>query len=110
MTEFQDIDKTLAFIRDHAPKLAKAKSERIYLENYKKSLIAILYAESNDKTIADRENYAYAHPDYIKHLQALSIAIEQEETIKWQMTSAELRVEVWRSQEATNRSMDRSHT
>ena len=110
MSEFQDIDKTLAFIRDHAPKLAKAKSERIYLENYKKSLIAILYAESNDKTIADRENYAYAHPDYIKHLQALKTAVEQEETIKWQMTSAELRVEVWRSQEATNRSMDRSHT
>ena len=110
MTEFQDIDKTLAFIRDHAPKLAKAKSVRIYLENYKKSLIAILYAESNDKTIADRENYAYAHPDYIKHLQALKTAVEQEETIKWQMTSAELRVEVWRSQEATNRSMDRSHT
>ena len=110
MSEFQDIDKTLAFIRDHAPKLAKAKSERIYLENYKKSLIAILYAESNDKTIADRENYAYAHPDYIKHLQALKTAVEEEETIKWQMTSAELRVEVWRSQEATNRSMDRSHT
>ena len=107
--EFQDIDKTLAFIRDHAPKLAKAKAERIYLENYKKSLIAILYGESNDKTIADRENYAYAHPDYIKHLQALKTAVEEEEAIKWMMISAQLRCEVWRSEQANARFIDKAH-
>ena len=110
MTEFQDIDKTLAFIRDHAPKLAKATAERIYLDNYKKSLFSKLFTKATHKTMAEREAWALQHDYYNNHLKARKIAIEEEETIKWQMTSAELRVEVWRSQEATNRSMDRSHT
>jgi len=107
--QFQDIDKTLAFIRDHAPKLAKAKAERIYLDNYKKPLFAILYGQAPGKTIPDRENWAYASEQYQKHLRALQIAIEQEETIKWQMTSAQLRCEVWRSEQANARFIDRSH-
>jgi len=109
MTEFQDIDKTLAFIRDHAPKLAKAKAERIYLDNYKKSLFALLYQIADGKTVADKESQCYAAPKYIEHLKALKTAVEEEETLKWQMTSAELRVEVYRTQSANARFIDRSH-
>ena len=109
MTEFQDIDKTLAFIRDHAPKLAKAKAERIYLDNYKKSLFSKLFTKAVHKTVAERESWALQHDTYIDHLMALKIAIEEEETIKWQMLSAQLRVEVWRSQESTNRMIDKGH-
>ena len=71
MSEFQDIDKTLAFIRDHAPVLAKAKAERIYLQEYKKSLLAILFQESDGKTVSDRENYALSHEKYLKLLAGL---------------------------------------
>ena len=108
--EFQDIDKTLAFIRDHAPKLAKAKAERIYLENYKKSLFALLYREVEGKTVADREYETYAQAAYIDHLYALKVAVEEEEAIKWMMISAQLRCEVWRSEQANARFIDRSHT
>jgi hypothetical protein len=37
------------------------------------------------------------------------VAIEAEETLKWEMESARLDIEIWRSREATNRNQDRSH-
>jgi hypothetical protein len=36
-------------------------------------------------------------------LKGLREAVEAEETLRWQMVAAEARVEVWRSQEASNR-------
>ena len=110
MSELKSIDETLSFIRDSAPKIAKAKSERIYLENYKKSLFAILYSQAPPGTVADRENYAYSDPKYIDHLEALKIAVFEEEKIRWLLTASELRVEVWRSEQANNRFIDRVHT
>jgi hypothetical protein len=91
-----------------APRLAKAKAERVYMDEYRKSLKALLMKSSGEKTSAAQETEAYAHPDYIKHLAGLQAAVEAEETMKWQMVATEAAVEVWRSQEASNRSIDRA--
>lgn len=91
-----------------APRLAKAKAERVYMEEYRKSLKAILMKASPAKTSAAQETDAYSHPDYIKHLSGLQAAVEAEETLRWQMVATEAAVEVWRSQEASNRRIDRA--
>jgi hypothetical protein len=91
-----------------APLLAKAKAERVYLEEYRKSLKAILMKGSNENSAVMQEREAYAHPDYISHLAGLQAAVEQEETLKWRMIASQAAVEIWRSQEASNRNMDRS--
>ena len=39
------------FLYEHAPTYAKAKGERIYLEEYRKSLKAILFQQADGKTI-----------------------------------------------------------
>lgn len=105
----------LNFIRDNAKKYAEAKANRVYLEQFRKSKKAILFAacpvNPGDKvTVADREAYAYSHQEYIELLNGLQIAIEQEEALKWQITAAQLKVEVWRTQQANNRMTDRAHT
>lgn len=97
------------YLRNNAPLYAKAKSERIYLEQFRKSKKALLMAESTERTAAAKEIYAYAHPDYILLLEGLREAVETEETIKWEMTSAEAHIEIWRTESANNRQIDRAH-
>jgi hypothetical protein len=91
-----------------APLLAKAKSERIYLEEYRKSLKAILMKACGKSTAAAQETEAYADTTYIQHLGALRTAVEEEETLRWRMVASEAAIEVWRSTEASNRVIDRS--
>jgi len=91
-----------------APRLAKAKGELVYLEEYRKSLKAILMKASKEKTSAAQETEAYAHPDYIKHLAGLQAATEAYEALRWQMVALEAAVEVWRTQSANDRRIDRA--
>ena len=105
-----NIDKALAFIRNNAGPLSKAKAERIYLEQYRKSLKAILIQECEDGTIQTKESYAYSHPDYLELLQGLKAAVEEEEKIRWLMIAAQAKIEVYRTQQANNRFIDKAHT
>jgi hypothetical protein len=103
-----DPQAAVTFMLTQAPKYAKAKAERVYLDEYRKSLKAILMQRCNEQSIGAQERDAYAHPEYTAHLKALEAAVEAEETLRWQMVAAQTRVEVWRSQEASNRAMDRA--
>ena len=98
-----DPNKAVDFIRDNGKKFAQAKADRIYLEEYRKSLKAILMKRSGENAVNAQEREAYAHPEYQELLKGLREAVEAEETLRWQMVAAEARVEVWRSQEASNR-------
>ena len=53
------------FIYRQAPLYAKAKAERVRLEEFRKSKKALLMAECEAPAVNAREQYAYAHPDYI---------------------------------------------
>jgi len=97
--------KALEFMRDHAPILAKAKAERVYMDEYRKSLKAILMRKSGEKTAVDREADAYAHPDYLAHLEGLKAAVEAEEAQRWLMVAAQAKVETWRSLESSLRAL-----
>lgn len=103
-----DPHRAVDFIASNAPQFAAAKAARMYLEEFRKSKKALLMAQCPEKAVNAREQYAYSHEDYISLLGGLREAIENEETLKWQLTAAQLRVEVWRSQEASNRNQDRT--
>jgi hypothetical protein len=90
-----------------AGEYAKAKSDRIYCEEYRKSLKSMLMKDAlaaghNAANAQERE--AYASDEYIRHLKALREAVETEENLRWMLIAAEARIEVWRSQEASKRS------
>lgn len=101
-------DVAVSFIYSNAPTFAQAKANRIYLEEFRKSKKALLMGECVEKAVNAREQYAYAHPDYLTLLDGLKAAIEVEETLKWQMTAAQARIEIWRTESANNRSIDRA--
>ena len=100
-----DPNDAVNFLIKNAPKFAQAKANRVYIENFLRSKKSLLMNQTEGAVNA-KEAYAYAHPEYRELLDGLRAAVEAEETLKWQMTAAELRVEVWRSQEASNRRQD----
>ena len=107
--EQSEVEKGLRYMREHAPDLAKAKANRIYITHYLKSCHATLYQQAEGKTVEDKKNWAYAHPDYLEQLKALQIAVEEEELHNFKMKAAEALAEVWRTESANNRMTDRGH-
>lgn len=106
----KQIDPNIAvdFIIKNAKEYAQAKAEVTYLEQFRQSKKVMLFNNSIGKTIADKENYAYSHPDYLELLDGLKVAVEKAEMLRWQLIAAQERVNIWRSQEASNRNIDRS--
>ena len=106
--DLRDPDKAVDFIIATSAKFATAKSDRVYLEEFRKSKKAILMGQSPAKSAVEREQYAYAHPEYHELLAGIKAAIQIEEDLKWLLIAAQLRVEIWRSKEASNRNQDRA--
>ena len=103
-----DPNEAVDFIIKNAKKIASARSDRIYLEEFRKSKKALLMARFVDQSIAAQERDAYAHPEYLQVLEALKTAVAIEEELRWQMIAAQARVEVWRTQSANERLQDRA--
>ena len=89
------------------PLLAEARAERVWIEEYRKSLKAILMKEHAALPAVAQEREAYADPRYLTHLDALKTAVEAEEAARWRMVTAQAAVEVWRTLSANDRGMDR---
>jgi len=102
-----DPHKSIDFIFKHSKEYAQAKAEVTYLEEFRKSKKAILFSQAIGNTVADRENQAYAHPEYQELLKGLQAAVERAEELRWKLIAAQARSDCWRSQEASNRVMDR---
>jgi hypothetical protein len=102
-----DPHKSIDFIFKHSKEYAQAKAEVTYLEEFRKSKKAILFSQAIGNTVADRENQAYAHPEYQDLLKGLQAAVERAEELRWKLIAAQARIDCWRSQEASNRVMDR---
>jgi len=109
MIEEINVDKSLDFIRDNAEKLAEAKATRIYLEQFRKSKKALLM---NDVEGAEhiRSSHAYSDEGYLLLLENYRDAVREEEYLKWMMTAAQLKIDVYRTQQANNRFIDKVHT
>ena len=54
-----------------------------------------------------QEREAYSDPNYKAHLLAIKQAVEAEEQIRWMLIAAQARIDCWRTQEASNRTIDR---
>ena len=102
-----DPNAAIDFIIKHGNEYAVAKAERVYIEQYLKVVKAKLMNDCANMPATKSEAYALAHPDFKLQIDGLKVAVEKEETLKWHLEAARLRVEVWRSQEASNRGQDK---
>lgn len=103
-----DPNRAIDYIIANASKYAAAKANRVFIEEFRKSKKALLMAQSTAEAANAREQHAYASPEYVELLNGLKAAVEVEETLKWELIAAQLRVDVWRSQEASNRNQERA--
>jgi hypothetical protein len=95
--------KAIQYLIDTAPIYAKAKADRIYLEEFRKSRKAQLMSIAGTEVLGKQETFAYAHEDYIQILQGIRQAVEIEEKYRWLMTAAQARIEVWRTEQYSAR-------
>ena len=104
MTSDEQLEGLLHKMRSVAPEYAKAKADRVYLEQFRKSKKAMLFRDAPSGTVADKENYAYSHAEYLQIIDGLREATKIEEELKIRLKAAELSVEIWRTQQANMRS------
>ena len=99
------------FIIKNVPKYGKAKGHRVQIEEFRKSKKALLMKDALVKGFEAanaQEREAYADPEYIELISGLAAAVEEEETLKWQMEAAKMRVDIWRTEQANNRLTDKA--
>lgn len=97
-----DPNKAISYIIEKAPEYAQAKGERVFIENYLRTVKSRLMNQE-EGTLGNKEAYAYAHTDYEVQLKALQVATEKEEHMKYMLLAAQARIEVWKTQEYSKR-------
>jgi hypothetical protein len=102
-----DPNDAIDFIFKTAPAYAKAKGNLAQFEAFKHSLKAIEMSKSEATTIGGKEMDAYKSQAYQELCEAIGLATEEAEALRWQLIAAQLRVEIWRTEQATNRNIDR---
>ena len=95
--------KAIQYLIDTAPLYAKAKADRMYLEEYRKSRKAQLMSIAGTEVLGKQETFAYAHADYVEILEGIKQAVEKEENYRWLLSAAQARIEVWRTQQYSMR-------
>lgn len=98
-----DIEKALDYLRDNAAKAAKAKAERIYMEEYRKVVKSQIMRENDNLALGAQEAIAYSDERYKQHLQAMRDAIDRDEYHRWMLIAAEAKIEAWRTQSSNSR-------
>jgi hypothetical protein len=107
-----DIEELLERYRQLAERYAPARANREYIDEYKKSLLALLMkdAERNGATSnAAQERDARARGEYLTQLEGLRSAVEEEEKIRYHLKAAELEIEIWRTKQANERAERRAY-
>jgi len=102
-----DPNDAIDFIFKTAPLYAKAKGHLAQFEAFKHSLKAIEMSKSEAHTIGGKEIDAYKSQAYQELCEAIGMATEEAEALRWQLEAAKMRFEAWRSQEASNRAFDK---
>ena len=100
-----EVDRAVEFLRDSADESAKFRAERLYVEEYRKSLKALLMKKFVDFPISAQEREAYSHPEYLSHLKAIKIAIEKDEKQRFLRVAAEAKIQAWQTKSANLRSI-----
>lgn len=100
------IERRLQELRDTADQYAEAAAQCDYLDEFKKSKLAMLMKSaeaSGFATAAAQEREARAHADYLQLLDGLKVAKERAEALRWKLKIAEIGADVWRTQQSNRR-------
>lgn len=95
------------WMRDNAGEAAKARAERLYLEQFlKPKRSEIMLRDHGYKSVSSAEMYAFGHPEYAELLAAYKEAVRADEKYRWLKAAADVKIEVWRTLESTRRATE----
>lgn len=103
----EQVGKALDFLTTGAEDAAKARAERLYVEEYRKTVKAQIMQEHNDMPIGAQEREAHADPRYVTFLDAIREAVTEDERQRFLREAASATIEAWRSQSANERAAER---
>jgi hypothetical protein len=106
-TRVVDPNDCVDYLYEYAPEYARAKGELAELEAFKSIIKAIMMKKSAETSLGAQEREAYASPEYQELCKALGAATYKTEMWKYRLEAAKLRFEAWRTQEASNRNLER---
>ena len=98
-----EIDSALAYLRDNASKDAQARAERLYLEQYIKTILAQEMAKEQGKSSAFSEMVARSSSEFKSALDGYRQAIFEDEKRRFLRAAAETKIEAWRTQSSNER-------
>ena len=105
MVTDEALEKALDYLRDEATDIATKRAQRLYLEDFSRVIKATIMAEHLAEPVNAQERYAYSDTRYLNHLEALKIAVYEDEKARYLREAAAVKIEVYRTEQATLRSL-----
>lgn len=96
------------FVINNGKALGKAYSRRVALEHYIKAVKSVMMIASSQPSISGKEMEAQASAEFAKKISELELAALEEKTLQTEIKGYELFIEVFRTESANNRTMDRA--
>ena len=93
----KEIESALDFLRDSAKNAAQHRANRVYAEEYRKSLKAQIMSEHLSQPVNAQEREAYADSRYLEHLEAIKEAIFEDEKLRFLIEAAKIKVSAWQT-------------
>ncbi len=102
MTE-DEMWKCHSFLAKTDRPYAEAVANKVRLDRKIKATLAFLKQQSNEKSVGAKETEAYASHEYQTAMEEEFEAVKALELLKAQRSSATLKIDIWRSLEASRR-------
>ena len=96
------------YIVDKGEEFAAAYSRRVALEHYLKAVKSVMMIASSQPSISGKEMEAQASKEYADKIKEFEAAQYTEKLIQQQTKGYELFIEVFRTESANNRTIDRT--
>ena len=103
MISEKEIEDALQKIEETAPQYATAKAASFQSQEWKKTQRSLLYSKAIGKTVADKEHWVAIQNEVRMANEVLRRPFRNEERLRWELKQAELRIEIWRTQQASAR-------
>lgn len=100
-----DMSRVIEILEDETGPAHRAAHE--YLDSLTKTVLAELMGECNESSAVARETWARAQPRFKEHLERVGAQAKADYTHRQRVMAAQAKMEIWRSQGANNRALDR---
>lgn len=100
-----ELQKALDFLRDSAADIGAARAEMIRAAHMVKVTRALQIKRFNDLPVTRAEIEALASDTYLEALEADAVAAGEFEKLRALREAASMKIEAWRSEQATYRAM-----